>query len=115
MESPSVPALFCYELHEDNTLRHRETIRVAGNPLDVEVMEASGGSSPRLLVAIDPGASAEGKGSSSLVVLDKEGAAGWRQSSVDNLPAAGDMGITTEELQKILYTTESLRKLSDFD
>ncbi|KAL2017489.1 hypothetical protein VTK56DRAFT_2031 [Thermocarpiscus australiensis] len=110
-----VPALFCYELLDDNTLCHRETIRVPGNPLDVEVIESSG-PAPRLLVAVDPSASPDGNGAS-LLVLDKEAEAeaGWRQSSVQNLPPAENINIGAEELQKILYTTESLRKLTDFD
>lgn len=117
----SVPALFCYELLEDKTLQHRETIQLAGNPLDVEVIEPSSGAAatPRLVVAIDPSASssssAEGSSSSSsLVVLDK-GESGWRQSKVENLPACSDIKISATELQKILYSTESLRKSSDFD
>ena len=111
----SVPALFFYDLLDDNTLRHRETIKLPGNALDVEAIESSG-PSPRLLVAVDNSASAEGE-SSSLIVLEKEGAAeaGWKQSNVQNLPAAGDIKLSVEELQKILYTTESLRKLTDFD
>jgi tRNA (guanine-N(7)-)-methyltransferase subunit TRM82 len=109
----SVPALFCYELLEDNTLRHRETIRLPGNALDVEVLESSG-PSPRLLVAVDSSASS-GEDSSSLIVLDKEAEAGWRQSGVQNLPAIGDIGISTKELEKVLYSTETLRKTTDFD
>lgn len=115
----SVPALFCYELLEDNTLQHRETIQLAGNPLDVEVIEQSSGpATPRLVVAIDPSDSSssveESSSSSSLVVLDK-GESGWRQSKVENLPACSDIKISATELQKILYSTESLRKSSDFD
>ncbi|KAK4151967.1 hypothetical protein C8A00DRAFT_44929 [Chaetomidium leptoderma] len=110
-----VPALFRYELLEDNTLCHRETIPLPGNVLDVEMIEASGVAPPRLLVAVDPGASAEGlSSSSSLILLDKE-EAGWRQSNVENLPAGADVNISTKELQKILYSTETLRKSSDFD
>ena len=107
----SVPALFRYELLEDNQLQHRETIPLPGNPLDVELVEAAGATAPRLLLAVDP---AQGSGGSSLIVLDKE-EAGWRESQVENLPAGGDMAIGATELQKILYSTESLRKLSDFD
>jgi tRNA (guanine-N(7)-)-methyltransferase subunit TRM82 len=111
----SVPALFRYELTGDNTLQHRETIKLPGNLLDVEVVEQpSPGAAPRLLVALDPSEA----GSSSLIVLDKEEAAavaGWRQSSVENLPAGADIKIGVTELQKILYSTDTLRKTSDFD
>jgi tRNA (guanine-N(7)-)-methyltransferase subunit TRM82 len=110
----SVPALFRYELTGDNTLQHRETIKLPGNLLDVEVVEQpSPGAAPRLVVALDPSEA----GNSSLIVLDKaaEAAAGWRQSSVENLPAGADIKIGATELQKILYSTDTLRKTSDFD
>ena len=77
----------------------------------MEVVAAPGATAFRLLLAVDP---AEGSGGSSLIVLDKE-EAGWRESQVENLPAGADMAIGAAELQKILYSTESLRKLSDFD
>ncbi|KAK4105479.1 hypothetical protein N658DRAFT_563903 [Parathielavia hyrcaniae] len=104
-----VPALLHYELLEDNTLQHRETIPLPGDPLDVEAIETPGATA-RLLVAVYP---TEQDGSS-LITLDKD-EAGWRQGRVENLPAGGDVKIGHEELQKILYSTESLRKSSDFD
>jgi tRNA (guanine-N(7)-)-methyltransferase subunit TRM82 len=108
-----VPALFRYELLEDNTLHHRETIPTPGNPLDVEGIEVPG-AAPRLLVAVYPSGSTDGSSNSSFIVLDK-GESGWRQTSVENLPAGGDIAISETELQKMLYSTETLRKLSDFD
>ena len=75
----------------------------------MDLVEAAG-AAPRLLVAVDTSASTE----SSLIALEKE-EAGWRQNKVEDLPAGGDIKISTTELQKILYSTESLRKLSDFD
>ncbi|KAG7292555.1 hypothetical protein NEMBOFW57_002590 [Staphylotrichum longicolle] len=109
-----VPALFHYDFLEDNTLQHRETIPLPANPLDVDLVEAAV-AAPRLLVAVDTATSTstEGRGSS-LIALEK-GEAGWRQSRVEDLPAGGDITMSTTELQKILYSTESLRKLSDFD
>lgn len=112
-----MPALFHYHLLDNNSLRHHETIRLPGNPLDVEVL-----GSGRLLVAADPGASAATEGASaapSLFVLDREDtgseAGCWRQSPVapENVPEAAALG--AQELHKILYSTESLRKLADSD
>ncbi|SPQ18693.1 21064eb3-aa97-4643-8e48-66c5c0249ce7 [Thermothielavioides terrestris] len=109
-----VPALFQYELLDDNKLRHHETIPLRGNPLDVDIIESPSGGQ-RLLVAMDPSASVSiEEGSSSLVVLDKQ-ETGWKQTNVENLPACEDANISADELQKILYSTESLRKLTDFD
>jgi tRNA (guanine-N(7)-)-methyltransferase subunit TRM82 len=105
--------LFHYDFLEDNTLRHRETIPLPANALDVDLVEAAG-APPRLLVAIDTASTPIEERGSSLIALEKE-EAGWRQSSVENLPAGGDIKLGTTELQKILYSTESLRKLSDFD
>jgi tRNA (guanine-N(7)-)-methyltransferase subunit TRM82 len=84
-----------------------------GNPLDVEGIEVPG-AAPRLLVAVYPSGSTDGSSNSSFIVLDK-GETGWRQTSVENLPAGGDIVISETELQKMLYSTETLRKLSDFD
>ncbi|KAL2182336.1 hypothetical protein L209DRAFT_759416 [Thermothelomyces heterothallicus CBS 203.75] len=109
-----VPALFRYELLGDNTLVHRETIPLPGNPLDVDAFDI-GGASPRVLVALHPKTSTEAGSNSSLVALDKE-EAGWRQTPlVDSLATGSSSDIGEIELQKILYSTESLRKLSDFD
>ncbi|KAH6650180.1 hypothetical protein F5144DRAFT_608191 [Chaetomium tenue] len=109
-----IPAIFRYELLEDNTLQHRETIPTAGNPLDIEALEAPG-ATPRLLVAVYPSSPAEGSSNpSSFIALDKD-ETGWRQTDVKNLPAGGDIDISDTELQKMLYSTETLRKLSDFD
>jgi tRNA (guanine-N(7)-)-methyltransferase subunit TRM82 len=109
-----VPALFHYELLDDSRLQHRETIPLRGNPLDVDIIESPSGGQ-RLLVAMDPSASVSiEEGSSSLVVLDKQ-ETGWKQTNVENLPACEDANISADELQKILYSTESLRKLTDFD
>ncbi|KAK3988059.1 hypothetical protein QBC44DRAFT_371386 [Cladorrhinum sp. PSN332] len=96
-----VPALFIYTFSPSGQtrLQHTETITLPGNPLDVELLPQS-----RLLVTIDSTASP-----SSLIVIE-----GSTQTPVQNLPA-GDIKIEAQELQKLLYTTESLRKLSDFD
>jgi tRNA (guanine-N(7)-)-methyltransferase subunit TRM82 len=49
-------------------------------------------------------------------VLDTNGEdIGWRQTKVENLPAGEAVSMTAAELHKILYSTESLRKISDFD
>ncbi|KAL2161493.1 hypothetical protein VTH06DRAFT_8055 [Thermothelomyces fergusii] len=110
-----VPALFRYELLGDNALVHRETIPLPGNPLDVDVLD-TGAPSSRVLVALHPKTSADAGSSASLVALDRE-ESDWRQTPViDSLAATGSSSdISEAELEKILYSTEGLRKLSDFD
>ncbi|KAK3337144.1 hypothetical protein B0T19DRAFT_411641 [Cercophora scortea] len=113
-----IPALFAYELLQDGTLQHRQTIPTPGNPLDVEFLE----SSSQLLLAMDPDAAAREEGnvtSSSLRVLSYEPAtASWQLADnesgrVKGLPVAddGDAAVlSAEDVQRALYTTESLRK-----
>ena len=81
------------------------------------------GDSGFLLVTVDsttPASSSEEGasvvGGPSLIVLDTNGEdIGWRQTKVENLPAGEAVSMTAAELHKILYSTESLRKISDFD
>ncbi|KAK3695373.1 hypothetical protein B0T22DRAFT_103876 [Podospora appendiculata] len=113
-----IPALFAYGLLQDGTLQHCQTIPTPGNPLDVEFLE----STSQLLLAMDPDVASSGEGSvasSSLRVLSWEPAtAGWQlvdneSSRIKGLPAADDgdaVVLSAEDVQRALYTTESLRK-----
>ncbi|KAL2270130.1 hypothetical protein VTJ83DRAFT_2314 [Remersonia thermophila] len=126
-----VPALLVYELWPDNTLQHRCNIPLPGNPLDLDVLEGEtsgpGNTSCRLVVALDP----TQKGSSSatteaeeepgcrrrratLMFMDNAGDEG-KLVPVENLPAAGGADIGEAELHRLLYTTEALRKLTDYE
>lgn len=110
-----VPAVFCYQL-SGHSLQHSATIPTAGNPLDIASLSSETGSKPSLIVAVDPQISGEGEASPSLIVLSKNGLSSWQTSGVQKeaLVVEGE-SIKLEELQKILYSTESLRKTSDFD
>lgn len=113
-----VPALFCFEL-KGNTLHHHTTIPTPGPPLDMANMgSGSSSSSPRLLLAVDVITAADSQGGSSLFWVDCEAALGWRlRSCQETSVVAGDdePALKPEDLQKILYTTESLRKTTDFE
>jgi len=93
-------------------------IPTPGNPLDVVPFQP--GSSPTtqgLLVAVDPRVSTSGEGGGdSLIVLEREMTSGWelRSKKVEAQAVEGG-GINPEDLDKILYTVESLRKTSDFE
>ncbi|KAM7208037.1 hypothetical protein V8F20_001583 [Naviculisporaceae sp. PSN 640] len=138
-----IPAVFCFQLKDtESRLQHIQTISLpdATNPLDVEYLSSSS-SSPQLLVAVDPNSSnnvttaseetstptptptmASSAKSVLVFTLDEQGSA-WQPTdkSLVNGPEPGttteqDKPITVQELQKILYTTESLRKTAqDFD
>ncbi|KAK4447573.1 hypothetical protein QBC34DRAFT_409783, partial [Podospora aff. communis PSN243] len=109
-----VPAVFGYKLSA-NQLQHIITIPTAGNPLDIATLHREASQSPDLILAIDPQVSAEGTAGASLVVLTKD-ATGQSWSSTCEKEALFVEGenIKLEELQKILYSTENLRKTSDF-
>ncbi|KAL1841299.1 hypothetical protein VTJ49DRAFT_7244 [Mycothermus thermophilus] len=121
-----VPALLLYELWHDNTLSHRCNIPLPGNPLDLDLLVdedlVQGSTSCRLLVALDPtqkGSSAttesEDPGcTTSLMVMANTGDE-WKPAPVENLPTSSSADIGEAELHKLLYTTEGLRKLTDFE
>lgn len=111
----SVPALFCYTL-TGTALTHIGTVPTPGNVLDVVPVDVDSGS-PKLLVAVDPESGAEGEEKASILVVERDGTSGWR------LGAGGAVGPVVEEdeggkpedWQKLLYSTEGLRKTSDFE
>lgn len=110
----SVPALFCYTL-SGTTLTHTETVPTPGNVLDVVPVDMDSGS-PKLLVAVDPESGAEGEQKASIIVVERDGASGWRLGAGGAVgPVEEDEGGKAEEWQKLLYSTEGLRKTSDFE
>ncbi|KAK3394696.1 hypothetical protein B0H63DRAFT_517799 [Podospora didyma] len=115
-----IPALFCFQL-QDTTLQHIQTIRTARNPLDVDVVKQAA-----------EAAASSSSSSGSLAVLDwaeqddvmaeqqpvHEGSGLWvKSNATPNGPAVEeDINVSPQELQKILYPTESLRKTAvDFE
>ncbi|KAM7206667.1 WD40-repeat-containing domain protein [Rhypophila sp. PSN 637] len=126
-----IPAVFCFQLKDsETTLQHLQTIPLpdGNNPLDVEYLHSS--PSPRLLVAVDPNSSttsstentAEPAASTttpSIRVFSLEQGQWHPTEQVIKGPGSSPEEInpiTVQELQKMLYTTESLRKTAtDFD
>ncbi|KAM7219140.1 hypothetical protein V8F06_005437 [Rhypophila decipiens] len=130
-----IPAVFCFQLKDsETTLQHAQTIPLpnGNNPLDVEYLHSS--PSPRLLVAVDPNSittsstenttePAATTTTPSLRVFSLEQGQ-WHpteqvikgpEPSTGSSPEESNP-ITVQELQKILYTTESLRKTAtDFE
>jgi len=104
-------------------LRHLQTIKLPGNPLDITAVDATG-STPRLVVAVDAVA-ADGEAvasqsdgvTPSLWVLQQDEAAGWTVKRAgfqeDLLDSCVAPEITRGELEKLLYTFEMLRKNQD--
>ncbi|KAI1768232.1 hypothetical protein GGR53DRAFT_478398 [Hypoxylon sp. FL1150] len=109
-----VPALFMFQLVQD-TLEHVQTVDLAGNPLDATIVPRSEGSS-RLVVAVDPhhstGSEAETRGddAQSLLLFERDEAGNWVRSKGIPDVARGDLELTREELENMVYPVEKLRK-----
>lgn len=84
--------------------------------LDVVPVDVDSGS-PKLLVAVDPESGAEGEQKSSILVVERDGASGWHLGAGGAVGPAieEDEGGKAEDWQKLLYSTEGLRKTSDFE
>ncbi|KAK0656693.1 hypothetical protein B0T16DRAFT_399942 [Cercophora newfieldiana] len=111
-----VPAVFCYRLQE-NRLQHSKTISTGGNVLDITAFPRGSRSEPDLVLAVDPLVSPEGVVDPSLIILTRDSpSSSWMPDGPQKeaLVVEGE-SIKQEELQKLLYFTESLRKTSDFE
>ncbi|KAI1501776.1 hypothetical protein F5X99DRAFT_191547 [Biscogniauxia marginata] len=116
-----VPAVFIYQLQPD-TLEYVQTLSLAGNPLDVAVIGTTAADKPpRLVISIDPPAQSTddtekqaGSAGESLLVfaLDDDQSSWAHQGFVRGAPMAGPSNLSREELDKLLYTVENLRKTS---
>lgn len=118
----SIPLLLIYTLTSANTLQHTQTLSLLGNPLDVEYLKAES----KLLVSIDPNTSSETQeeeanngGVSSILALSfDDSESSWKVTTggLKVTEAAEDeSSLTPQDLQKLLYTTESLRKTNKDD
>ncbi|KAK3397613.1 hypothetical protein B0T20DRAFT_438726 [Sordaria brevicollis] len=116
-----IPLLLVYTLTSTNTLEHTQTLSLPGNPLDVEYLKAES----KLLVSIDPNTSSETQeeeanngGVSSILALSSDESS-WKVAPTGGLKvtesAEADNSLSPQDLQKLLYTTESLRKTNKDD
>jgi hypothetical protein len=119
-----VPAIFCFTISNDNQFTFAQAVPLSGNPLDIAWAEHGPGG---LLVSVDDNlypeqngeatgetAETDGKGAvcPALLVLKRIGSE-WRTEDLTvRLGDAADysMDVNPEELQRALYTTETLRK-----
>ncbi|KAI1489757.1 hypothetical protein F5X96DRAFT_597056 [Biscogniauxia mediterranea] len=100
----SIPALFIYQLTA--TLAHVQTLRLSGNPLDAVVVigRPYDKAPPRLVVSVDTADEEE-----SIRVFALDGRSWTPQGCVRGAPPAA-AGLSRQELDKLLYTVENLRK-----
>ncbi|KAI1756736.1 hypothetical protein F4782DRAFT_279189 [Xylaria castorea] len=99
-----VPAVLIFLLEPSNTLSHKETIKLRGNPLDITIL----GAEQVLLVAIDAVESDEEisvfeRGHSGGLLTPRESIQGTTSTEVQPV-------LSREDLNKALYTIENIRK-----
>ncbi|KAI2629728.1 hypothetical protein GGR54DRAFT_586249 [Hypoxylon sp. NC1633] len=114
-----IPAVFIFQLQQNNALEHVQTLAVPGNPLDALTIPRSE-KAPSLIVAIDPlqstGESEAQEGADSaekapsLLVFEQGEDGSWAQSSSIHDTAEGNLELSREELENVLYPVGNLRK-----
>lgn len=109
----SVPALFIFNLKDTGSLEFSHSIRLPGNPLEIGIVDGE-----KLVVATDPSHKEDGGGydlrKSLLEVKHASGEYQVLDELVKDLPEASeaeDADIPDEELQRLLYSAEALRKI----
>lgn len=110
----SVPALFLFILKDTGSLEFSRTVKLPGNPLEVGVVDAT-----NLVVAIDP-IHETGDYDVFKSLLKVEHTNGEYQISdglVRDIPDVSneDADVSAEELKRLLYSAETLRKLDTED
>lgn len=105
----SVPALFLFTLKDTGSLEFSCTIRLPGNPLDLGVVDAA-----KIVVAVDLGQEGiEDDLFKSLLQVERaDGEYRIGEDIVKDVPDVGkeDTDVPVEELNKLLYSAETLRK-----
>lgn len=111
----SVPAVFMFILQASGSLEFSRTISLPGNPMDIAIV-----SSEKAVVAVDPGHESASGGDLKKSLLKVEHINGEYKASDDLVQDISDLGdgetdVSEEELQKLLYSAETLRKMESED
>ncbi|KAL2880008.1 tRNA (guanine-N(7)-)-methyltransferase non-catalytic subunit trm82 [Colletotrichum sp. CLE4] len=108
----SVSAILVLRLAEDNTLSHVQTISLPGNPLHVAPI-ATENSMTSILVTIDP---AENEDAHNGIVSFRWTGAAFSSQDLEIQDASvseAEFDMSHEQVRKLLYNTEDLRKRGD--
>lgn len=98
-----VPALFIFQLQTDDVLSHRATLGLRGNALDITILGVAG---EALLVSVDAVGNA-----GDISVFERDGVLWAPRASIQGIADRDEQClISREELDKALYTVETLRK-----
>ena len=112
LTSPSIPAIFSWQLTEDNTLHRPAIIQLPGKPLGISVKPATDDESPQIITAIDPNDPTQAKSLAiySLTMTDEKLATSTTALVSDNEIKNAELDIDEKVVRSLLYNTESLRK-----
>ncbi|KAJ4170362.1 tRNA (guanine-N(7)-)-methyltransferase non-catalytic subunit trm82 [Fusarium falciforme] len=110
-----IPAIFSWQLTQENTLNHPAVIQVPGNPLDLAVKPASGDESPKIIAALDPSDPTKAKSLAiySLTMTDEKLATSTTALVSDEDVEAAELDVEEKVVKSLLYNTENLRKQSE--
>lgn len=108
----SIPAIFSWQLTEDNTLHRPAIIQIPGKPLDLAIEPATGKESPRIITALDPSDPTMAKSLAiySLTMTDEKLATSTTALVSDADVESAELDIDDKVVRGLLYNTESLRK-----
>lgn len=111
----SIPAIFSWQLTQENTLNHPAIIQVPGNPLDLAVKPASDDEPPKIIAALDPSDPTKAKSLAiySLTMTDEKLATSTTALVSDGDVEAAELDVEEKVVKSLLYNTENLRKQSE--
>ncbi|KAJ4323455.1 tRNA (guanine-N(7)-)-methyltransferase non-catalytic subunit trm82 [Fusarium piperis] len=110
-----IPAIFSWQLTQDNTLNHPAVIQVPGNPLHLAVKPADGDESPKIVAALDPSDPTKAKSLAiySLTMTDEKLATSTTALVSDDEVEAAELDVEEKVVKSLLYNTENLRKQTE--
>jgi tRNA (guanine-N(7)-)-methyltransferase subunit TRM82 len=108
----SIPAIFSWQLTNDNTLRRPAIIQLPGKPLDLSIKPAEGDEPVKIVTAIDPSDPTKAKSLTtySLTMTDEKLATSTMALVNDDEIEAVELDVEDKVVRGLLYNTESLRK-----
>ncbi|KAF4342788.1 tRNA (guanine-N(7)-)-methyltransferase subunit trm82 [Fusarium beomiforme] len=109
-----VPAIFSWQLAQDNILNHPGIIQLPGKPLDLSIQPANNGEAPKIIAALDPNIPTKAKSLAvySLTMTDEKLATSTIASVNDEDIESTELDVDENIVRSLLYNTEPLRKQS---
>ncbi|KAM0299678.1 hypothetical protein HYE67_007459 [Fusarium culmorum] len=107
-----IPAIFSWQLTEDNTLHRPAIIQLPGNPLSLAIKPATSEESPKIVTALDPSDPTQAKSLAiySLTMTDEKLATSTTALVSDSDIESAELDVDEKVVRGLLYNTESLRK-----